>query len=54
MEVYVTLVEMIKNPDAPKFYRDLQKFYKNKGMENEAQAFLKLLEIKFNKNVSDN
>jgi hypothetical protein len=54
MEVYKILLEVINNPEAPKFYRDLQNFYKNEGMENESEAFLKLLEIKFKKNVSDN
>jgi hypothetical protein len=54
MEVYEILYELIKNPEAPKFYRDLQNFYEKLGLKNESEAFLKLLEIKFKKNVADN
>lgn len=53
MDVFKILLEVINNPEAPKFYRDLQNFYKEAGMENESEAFLELLEVKFKKNVSD-
>jgi len=54
MEVYEILFELIKNPDAPKFYRDLHNFYSKLGLTNESEAFLHLLEIRFKKNVPDN
>lgn len=54
MEPYKIISEIIKDPDVPKFYRMLQEFYRKKNMENESNAILKLLEIKFNNNVSDN
>ena len=54
MEIYDVLTRILENPEAPKFYRELQRIYENKGMENESQAFLKLLEIKFEENVINN
>ena len=41
------LVQLIEKPNAPKFYRDLYKYYNEKKMENEALAILNLIKIKF-------
>jgi len=54
MEVYKLLIEVIKNPNIPRFYRKLEELYKELNMENESKAFQNLVEIRFNKNVSDN
>lgn len=54
MDVYRILVELLDKPNAPKFYRNLYNFYKLKNMENEAEAFLYLIENKFDKNDTDN
>ena len=53
MGIYELLVEIVKNPDAPKFYRQLYEHYKSKGMDNESQAVLYLIETKFKKNDSN-
>jgi hypothetical protein len=54
MEIYKLLVEIIKNPNVPRFYRKLEELYKRAEMENESLAFQNLIEVKFNKNVTDN
>lgn len=41
---------MINKPFAPKFYKDLQNYYKNKGMQNEADAFEYLMKVRFHAN----
>ena len=52
LQVFKILRDMINKPFAPKFYKDLQNYYRNKGMENEAKAFEYLMEIRFNDNNS--
>jgi hypothetical protein len=43
---------MINKPFVPKFYKDLQIYYRNKGMKNEADAFEHLMRIRFYDNNS--
>lgn len=41
LELYVDLIE---NPFTPKPYRNLSEFYKDKGLIEESEAFLSVLE----------
>jgi hypothetical protein len=41
---------MMDKPFAPKFYKDLQTYYRNKGMKNEADAFEHLMRTRFDDN----
>ena len=50
MEIYKILLDILSKPEAPKFYRDLTKYYEKKGKIQEAEAIKHLLEKKFNKN----
>lgn len=54
MEIYKILLELVKNPKATKPYKDLAETYKLLEKENEFKAFMKLIEIKFKKNESNN
>lgn len=54
MEIYKILFEIIKNPAANKPYKDLAREFKLLGKEEEHDAIIKLIEIKFKKNESNN
>ena len=47
-------VQLIEKPNAPKFYRDLYKYYNEKKMENEAMEILNLIKIKFDQDLEKN
>ena len=47
MELYQILINLVKHPSAPRFYRELRDYYLKSGMFNEAAAFDRLLEHKF-------
>ena len=49
MKILSLLLEIIKNPNAIKHYRDLQREYQNMGKIYEAEAIGHLIIIKFNK-----
>lgn len=40
-------LNLIKNPHAPKVYRELRDYYLSKGMKEEAKAFANLLYNKY-------
>lgn len=42
------LLELLKFPNSPKTYRELQSHYAREGKVNEAKAFSHLLETRFN------
>jgi hypothetical protein len=45
------LVQILEKPHTEKPYKELIKYYKNKGMSNEASAFELLMEHKFANNT---
>jgi hypothetical protein len=54
MEIYKILIEIIEQPEAIQFYKNLQKYYESQKMTNESDAVLHLIENKFKKaNVSN-
>lgn len=54
MEIYKILFDIVKNPEATKPYKDLASQYNLLGKREECNAIIKLIEIKFKKNESDN
>ena len=49
MELYKILIDLVKNPLVPRFYRELRNYYQYAGKINEVTAFDFLIEHKFNK-----
>lgn len=49
MELYKILANLVQNPLAPRFYRELRDYYLRVGKANEAAAFDQLIEHKFGK-----
>lgn len=47
-EISNIYLNLIKNPFIPKIYRELRDYYKSIGMDNESNAFVYLLKIKYN------
>jgi len=52
LKLFKIFSDMIDKPFAPKFYKDLQTYYRNKDMKNEADAFEHLMRIRFHDNDS--
>ncbi len=50
MKLLNILADLIKTPHAPRFYRQLQDYYNNIGMYNEATALSLLIEQRFPEN----
>lgn len=53
MKIVTLYSELQINPRNLKVYRSLAEHYKNCNMENEHQAFLKLIDRKFNDHSSN-
>lgn len=43
MEICKLYTDLINNPSAAKSYRELSKWYRQHGMDNEANAFLEVI-----------
>lgn len=52
LKLFKLFSDMIDKPFAPKFYKDLQTYYRNNSMKNEADAFDYLMRIRFHDNDS--
>jgi hypothetical protein len=47
MRIYQLYAYLFNNPFSPKNYRDLELYYQQKGMHQEASAFDKLIKQRF-------
>jgi hypothetical protein len=55
MKVYSLYFDLLANPFAIKIYRDLQEYYLDRGMIEEANAFSDLIQFRIkNYDTSDN
>lgn len=52
-ELQKIIINIIKNPNIPKSYRELSSYFKSKNKKIETEAINYLLEIKFNEKDSD-
>lgn len=50
MKIFEIIFNIINNPNAPRFYRDLKSLLKSQNREKEADAIEVLLSKKFKKN----
>lgn len=50
MEIHNVYFSILRNPLSIKCYRDLQNYYNQKGIIEEANAFGKLIELRVQKN----
>jgi len=46
-EIVQHLLSLIENPNIKKQYNDIKKYYEQKDMKEEAEAFKELIEKKF-------
>lgn len=54
MNLYKIIVNLIENPNTPRFYRMARDYYNSVGKTNEAAAFSYLLKMKFGEDDTTN